>query len=295
MLRNVDTQSWRVASSRCYTTTHMKISSYTFKVNEIRESASKLSRFLSKVSSGFTHTDVEVPPQTMVSRFPSVSPSLLATGNPACEHDKKTQLGIVLMFRENYPVVSLLEMLKCHLKQWSLAWQLSRPAVTTPSPPLHLLIWTSSHQHVRRKPSQLLPTSSSGFTLRNVSAIVCSTHLAKLVRHQILLLVLLTWKSDHLHATLVWQESTAGNCPVSSGFTLKYVVSRLVIVLHSLSATTISISPSPYTTVCPVVSGLQSGLVLLHPSRIATSIPSISVTWKSSPYTSYAKVTRNIS
>lgn len=90
-------------------------------------------------------------------------------------------------------------------------------------PPLHLLIWTSSHQHVRRKPSQLLPTSSSGFTLRNVSAIVCSTHLAKLVHHQILLLVVLTWKSDHLHATSVWQESTAGNCPVSSGFTLKYV------------------------------------------------------------------------
>lgn len=95
----------------------MKISSYTFKVNEIRESASKLSRFLSKVSSGFTHTDVEVPSQTMVSRFPSVSPSLLTTGDPACEHDKKTQLGIVLMFRENYPVVSLLEMLKCRLKQ----------------------------------------------------------------------------------------------------------------------------------------------------------------------------------
>lgn len=294
MLRNVDTPSRRVASSRCYTTTHMKISSYTFKVNEIRESASKLSRFLSKVSSGFTHTDVEVPSQTMVSRFPSVSPSLLTTDDPACEHDKKTQLGIVLMFRENYPVVSLLEMLKCHLKQ--LAWQLSRPAVTTPSPhpptswyEHHLINMYVGNRHnfCQHRPA----VSRLEMSVQSSAA-------------PILLSLFATWFSS----SSSWHESRIiymqlqcdkraqleiVQCPAVS--LLNMSISRLVIVLHSLSATTISISPSPYTTVCPVVSGLQSGLVLLHPSRIATSIPSISVTWKSSPYTSYAKVTRNIS
>ena len=166
----------------------------------------------------------------MVSHFPVF--------HPTCKRDKKTQLEIVLMFCQKYPVVSPLEIMECCLKQWSLAWQLSLPAVTTPSLPFCLLIKTSSHPHVRRKPSQLLSTSSSGFTLRNVKvpsqAMWPDSRLAQLLQHH------------PSHSNLSVTREHSWKLP-----SVQWFHSQICWYLAE-------------TKVCPVVSGLQSGLVLLH-------------------------------